>query len=64
MLRRSGEKQKIRNGRAAADPDYIRAAGAHGVEHSTSQTNGAFMILDGLDYKSGSSQRSVLYMKV
>ncbi len=52
------------DGRAAADPDYIRAAGAHGVEHSTSQTNGAFMILDGLDYKSGSSQRSVLYMKV
>lgn len=54
----------LADGRASTELDYIRAAGAHGVEHSTNQANGAFMILDGLDYKSGSSQRSVLYMEV
>lgn len=54
----------LADGRASTELDYIRPAGAHGVEHSTSQANGAFMILDGLDYKSGSSQRSVLYMEV
>jgi len=44
--------------------DYVRAAGVQGGDLSCADVVGSFMIIDGIDYKSNSSARRLLYMEV
>ena len=44
--------------------DFVRAAGEKDGDLSSSDINNKFVILDGIDYKSNSSSRQLLYMEV
>ncbi|MBE2939755.1 hypothetical protein [Anoxybacillus flavithermus] len=44
--------------------NYVRNAGKFGEELSSSDINGAFVILDGIDYKSRNANHELLYMEV
>lgn len=44
--------------------DFVRAAGKKGGDLSSSDINNKFVILDGIDYKSNSASRQLLYMEV
>lgn len=44
--------------------DYVRAAGLKDGDLSYSDVTNSFVIIDGIDYKSSSTQRQLLYMEV
>ena len=44
--------------------DYVRSAGMQGGDKSSTDVNKKFVILDGIDYKSNSSSRTLVYMEV
>ena len=44
--------------------DYVRAAGHSGGDLSSADVLNKFVILDGIDYKSNSATRTLLYMEV
>ncbi len=44
--------------------DYVRSAGVRGGDLSSSDITNEFVIVDGIDYKSDSSTRKLLYMEV
>lgn len=44
--------------------DFVRAAGASGGDLSSTDVTNKFIIIDGIDYKSNSSTRQLLYMEV
>lgn len=44
--------------------DYVRAAGLKDGDLSSSDVTNSFVIIDGIDYKSSSTQRQLLYMEV
>lgn len=44
--------------------DYVRSAGRLGGDLSSADVKNQFVILDGIDYKSNSSTRKLLYMEV
>lgn len=44
--------------------NYIRNSGSFGEEISSLDVNGKFLILDGIDYKSNSKDKELLYMEV
>lgn len=44
--------------------NYVRNVGKFGEELSSSDINGAFVILDGIDYKSRNANHELLYMEV
>lgn len=44
--------------------DYVRSAGVSGGDLSMADVTDKFVILDGIDYKSNSSTRQLLYMEV
>ena len=44
--------------------DFARSAGVIGGDLGSAQINGKFPIVDGIDYKSNSSMRTMLYMEV
>ncbi len=44
--------------------NYIRSAGAFGEEISSADVDSKFLILDGIDYKSNSKSKELLYMEV
>jgi hypothetical protein len=44
--------------------NYVRNAGKFGEELSSNDINGAFVILDGIDYKSRNVDHELLYMEV
>ena len=46
------------------DGNYIRNSGCFGEEISSSDVNGKFLILDGIDYKSNNKYQELLYMEV
>ena len=44
--------------------DYVRSAGEAGGDLSSTDINGKFVIVDGIDYKSNSATHQLLYMEV
>lgn len=44
--------------------DFARSAGVIGGDLGSAQINGKFPVVDGIDYKSNSSMRTMLYMEV
>lgn len=46
------------------DGDYVRSAGVQGGDLSSADITNKFVIVDGIDYKSNSSTRKLLYMEV
>ncbi len=46
------------------DGDYVRSAGHSGGDLSHADITSKFVIVDGIDYKSNSSSRTLLYMEV
>lgn len=44
--------------------DYVRSAGESGGDLSSVDVNGEFVMVDGIDYKSNSSTRELIYMEV
>lgn len=46
------------------DGNYIKNAGVFGEELSSKDINGKFIILDGIDYKSNSTYKQLIYMEV
>lgn len=44
--------------------DFVRSAGLSGGDLSSTDIENKFVIVDGIDYKSNSSSRQLLYMEV
>ena len=44
--------------------DYVRSAGLQGGDLASADIENKFVIVDGIDYKSNSSSRQLLYMEV
>ena len=49
---------------AMGEGDYVRSAGCSGGDLSSADILNKFVILDGIDYKSNSNTRKLLYMEV
>lgn len=60
-LKPKGQKYMLLN---IGNGDFARSAGVIGGDLGSAQINGKFPVVDGIDYKSNSSMRTMLYMEV